>query len=74
MTDTRGSCSRNSSTRIFASATSLESICFRQINEGIAFATTRGPLMELDNLTTDWDAWIDTLALGYPIRQSRCRR
>ncbi len=58
---------QGSSARIFASATGLATVYYRRVEEGVAFASSPVPLSDLGSLSTDWDAWIDILTLGYPI-------
>lgn len=53
-------------TRLFAGATGLGTLYVRDMGDALAFSSEPDPLIELGDVTTDWDAWIDILTLGYP--------
>lgn len=61
-------------TRIFAGALGFDSVYFRPVGNAIAFASEPTPLIELGDVSTDWEAWVDILTIGYPLgADTTCR-
>lgn len=56
--------------RLFASALGFRSVYYRLLGRAVVFASTPYPLIELGDVSTDWEAWADILALGYPLGSS----
>lgn len=50
-------------------ALGLTEVYYRQVGDALYFASRIAPLLAIGSggLSTDWSAWADTIALGYPI-------
>lgn len=62
-----GITTNNGITTIFSGALGFDSVYFRPIGRAVAFASEPAPLMQLGDITTNWDAWVDILTIGYPL-------